>query len=158
MIGGPKLDRSSGLRQPLDMSEPELTSADLHERIQKQVLNAVFETLASTKMDWDQIAPFLDIVRSHVRSDFEHSARIGFHSVRAEGDQWVDAEEAFLGLAVADRDTGQTWLSQTWWVSDIVLADRERAPQLVAALERSLKKIKEGLEDQTETAGDESLT
>ena len=57
--------------------------------------------------------------------------------MRAEGEAWVDAEEAYLGIAVTDRDDGQDWLSETCWISDIALADRdpEEVRRVVAALE-----------------------
>ena len=57
--------------------------------------------------------------------------------------KWVDAEEAYLGIAVTDRDDGQDWLSETYWISDIALADRdpEEVRRVVAALERSIAKV-----------------
>lgn len=132
------------------MAEQSFTSGDFHNVVHKQIVNAVYETLADTKLEWDLIAPFLDAARAICRSEFEESARIAFHSVRAEGEQWVEAEEAFLGIAVADRDNGEEWLAQTYWVSDIVLAggDAAQARRTAAALERSLAKINSWLSEQ----------
>jgi len=134
------------------MAEENFTSADFHNVVHKQIVNAVTDTLAAGKLDWELIAPFLDAARSICRADFEEAARIAFHTVRAEGEDWVEAEEAFLGIAVAGRDDGEEWLSQTYWVSDVALADRdpEQVRRVAAALGRSLAKINAWLAEQEE--------
>jgi hypothetical protein len=113
-------------------------------------VQAVYETLAEGKIDWELIVPFLDTARELCRSEFRDASQIRLHTVRAEGDAWVEAEEAYLGIAVADRDTGEDWLSETYWLSDIALADAdpERIRRIVAALERSLAKINAWLAEQ----------
>ncbi len=132
------------------MADSSFTSAEFHNVVQKQIVNAVYETLVDGKMDWELIVPFLDAAREICRSEFRESSRIRLHTVRAEGEDWVEAEEAYLGIAVADRDTGQDWLTETYWISDIALADRdpEQARRVVAALERSLAKINAWLAEQ----------
>lgn len=132
------------------MTDSRFTSADFHNVVHKQIVQAVYETLADGKIAWDLILPLLDTAREMCRTDFEEGSRIRLHSVRAEGEDWVDAEEAYLGIAVADRDTGQDWLSETYWLSDIALADRdpEHVRRIVAALERSLAKINAWLAEQ----------
>jgi len=120
-----------------------LTSADFHTVAQKQILNAVFAALAESKMDWSLIAPFLETAREVCAGDFQENARIRLHTMRAEGDDWVEAEEAFLGISVADRDSGGEWLSETYWLSDVATADGDRAQvrAIVAALERTIAKL-----------------
>src|SRR5688500_18259929 len=132
------------------MADSSFTSADFHNVVQKQILNAVYESLASEKMDWDLIAPILDTAREICRSDFRNASRIRLHTVRAEGEGWVDAEEAYLGIAVADRDDGQDWLSETYWISDIALAERDpdQVRRIIAALERSIAKLNAWLAEQ----------
>lgn len=124
------------------------TSADFHNAVHKQILNAVFETMADGKLPWELIAPFLDAAHAVCRSDFE-AAAIRLHTVRAEGEQWVEAEEAFLGISVADRESGEEWLSQTWWLSEIATADGdpEQIRRIAAAIERSLGRINSWLAD-----------
>ncbi|MGZ8997939.1 MAG: hypothetical protein ACXW2T_03685 [Allosphingosinicella sp.] len=136
------------------------TSADFHNVVHKQLLNVVFDTLAKSKLDWEEVAPFLQAARKLARSDFEHSGRARIHAVRAEGESWVEAEEAYIGLSVADRDNEEEWLSETWWLSDIVIAenDRDQVAQILAALERSLAKVRRGLEESDGPAGTESGT
>lgn len=132
------------------MAEESFTAADFHNLVHKQIVNAVSATLAQDKLDWALVAPFLEAARAICRGDFQEAAQIRFHSVRAEGEQWVEAEEAFLGIAVADRDGGELWLSETYWVSDIALAGRdpEQARRTIAAVERSLAKAKAWLAEQ----------
>lgn len=129
------------------------TSADFHNVTQKQIANAVYETLLDTKLPWDTIRPFLETARDMARADLE-AASIRLHHVQADGDQWVEAEEAFLGIAVADRDTGADWLSDTFWVSDIATQDEDvaQARAVVGALERSIAKINAWIAEQ-ETGG-----
>lgn len=137
------------------MAENPFTSADFHNVVQKQILNAVYETMVETKIDWPLIAPFLETAREMCRSDFEQTARIRLHTVRAEGEEWVEAEEAYLGIAVADQDQGEEWLSETYWLSDIAIAeqDPEQVRRVVAAIERSLDKVKAWLAQQEKEGG-----
>ncbi len=126
-----------------EKDESPLTSADFHTVAQKQILNAVFAALADGKMDWSLIAPFLETAREVCAGDFQENARIRLHTMRAEGDAWVEAEEAFLGISVAERDAGEEWLSETYWLSDVATADgdREQVKAIVAALERTIAKL-----------------
>lgn len=133
---------------PEDEEEVLLTTADFHNIAQKQIMNAVFAVLADNKMDWALVAPFLESARELVRGDFA-TAELKLHTVRAEGETWVDAEEAYLGLSVADRDDGAEWLAESWWLSEIALADGDpvEVRRIVAAIERSLDKINAWLAD-----------
>lgn len=125
------------------------TSADFHNVVQKQLLNVVFDTLAQSKLDWAQVSPFLEAARDLCRSDFAETGQARIHAVRAEGDGWVEAEEAYIGISVADRDDGAEWLSETWWLSDVVIAgsNREQVKEAIAALERSIAKLRLWLEN-----------
>lgn len=118
-------------------------SRHFHIVTHKLMINAVFETLSDAKMDWDLIQPFLESAREMARADFDE-AEIRLHTVRAEGDQWVEAEEAYLGISVADRDSGEEWLSETRWLSDLAIAEDDPAQvrRIIAALERSIAKMR----------------
>ena len=133
------------------MAEPSFTTTDFHNIVQKQIFNAVLETMTEAKLDWRVVAPFLEAARQICRSDFQSErARIRIHTVQPEGDGWTDAEEAFLGISVAGRDDGQPWLSETYWISDVARADGDpdQVRQIVAALERSLAKLRTWLAQQ----------
>ena len=119
------------------------SSADFHNVVQKHVLNALYETMVETKLDWALIAPFLESARELCRADFEQSAEIRLHTVKAEGDEWVEAEEAYLGISVADRDDGHEWLSETYWLSDIAKAEDDPAQvrEIIRALERTIWRL-----------------
>jgi hypothetical protein len=126
-----------------------LTTGDFHTIAQKQIMNAVFAVLAEAKMDWELVAPFLETARELILADFEETARVRLHTTRAEGTDWVEAEEAFLGISVSDRDSGEQWLTETYWLSDIALADSdpEEVRRIARAVERSLAKINLWLAD-----------
>ena len=134
------------------MADSSFTTADFHNLVHKQVLNLVHETLAETKLDWALVAPFLESARAMCRADFHEGAQIRLHTVRAEGEQWVEAEEAYLGIAIADRDSGEPWLTETYWLSDIATADSDpaQARRVVAALQRSIAKVEAWLSSQEE--------
>ena len=70
------------------------TTAEFHAVIQKQIAAAALDTLVASKMDWGTIEPFLRAARDICRGDFRRTGRIQIHGVTAEGDEWVDAEEA----------------------------------------------------------------
>jgi hypothetical protein len=133
--------------------EPEddsaLTAGDFHNIAQKQIMNAVFATLSETKMPWNLVAPFLEAAREVCAGEFAENGRVSLHSMRAEGETWVDAEEAYIGVSAADRETGEDWLAETYWLSDIATAgaDREDVLAAIAALERTIAKLKAWLEN-----------
>ena len=39
---------------------PAYSSADFHNVVQKHVLNALYETMIETKLEWTLVAPFLE--------------------------------------------------------------------------------------------------
>jgi len=140
-------DELPELVDPIDEEAPDdahgFTSADFHNVVQKHILNAVYESLIDNKLEWSLVAPFLESARDICRADFKESADIAIHAVRADGDAWVEAEEAYLGITVADRDDGSEWLSETFWLSELAIAEDDPAQvrAIVGALERSVAKI-----------------
>ena len=139
-------DDEEGEAHPFD-------SGDFHAVTRKLVINAVHETLLDSKFDWELVRPFLETAREMARADFEE-ARFRLHTVRAEGENWVEAEEAYLGLSVADRDDGEEWLAETRWLSDIATEDDdpEQVRLIVAALGKTIAKLDAWLADKE--AGD----
>jgi hypothetical protein len=133
--------------EPEDDDDSPLTVGDFHQIAQKQIMNAVFATLAESKMHWSVVAPFLEAGRGVCAGDFVEGARIRIHTQRAEGESWVEAEEAFLGISVSDREDGEEWLSETYWLSDLAIADgnRTEVEAVVAGLERTIAKLREWL-------------
>src|SRR4051794_23789598 len=132
---------------PEDDDDSPLTVGDFHLVAQKQILNAVFATLAESKMPWNLVEPFLETGRAVCAGDFVENARIRIHTQRAEGETWVEAEEAYLGISVADRESGEEWLSETYWLSDLAVADGDRndVEAVIAGLERTIAKLREWL-------------
>jgi hypothetical protein len=118
-------------------------SRHFHVVTHKLIINTVFEALSDAKLDWDLIAPFLESAREMAQGDFDE-AQLRLHPVRAEGEEWVEAEEAYFGISVADRDSGEEWLSETYWLSEIATAedDPEQVRRIIAALERSIGKMR----------------
>ena len=115
------------------------TSAEFHTATQKLVIGALEEMLADAKLSWKAVRPFLEAGREMARGDFEE-AKVRLHTLVEEGGRWVDAREAFLGISVADRDEGEEWLAETWWISEIAIADEdpEQVRAIVRGLERSI--------------------
>jgi hypothetical protein len=124
-------------------SQDGYTTSEFHNVVQKQILNATYETLVETKLHWDLVEPFLRAARDVCRGDFQRTGRIEVHGVVAEGEDWKDAEEAYLSLSIADQDDGREWLSETWWLSDLVLAagDPARIRESARALQRTVTRL-----------------
>jgi hypothetical protein len=141
--------RSAMAEHEEDDDDSPLTVGDFHQVAQKQVMNAVFATLAESKMSWNLVAPFLEAGRAVCAGDFAETARVRLHTQRAEGETWIEAEEAFLGISVSDRDDGEEWLSETYWLSDIATADGDRGEveAIIAGLERTVAKLRAWLEN-----------
>lgn len=119
------------------------TSSDFHNVIQKQVLNATYETLVETKLHWGLVEPFLHAAREMCRGDFRRTGAVRIHGAVAEAEGWADAEEAYVSLSIADQDDGKEWLTQTWWLSDLVLAsgDPAQVQEAAGALDRTKAKL-----------------
>ena len=126
-----------------------LTSGDFHNIAQKQIMNAVFATLADSKIAWEVVEPFLAAARDVLLGDIEETAQLRLHTVQQVDGQWVEAEEAYLGLSVSDRDEGHEWLSDTWWLSEIAIAeeDPEQVRAIVRGLEKTIAKLDLWLKD-----------
>jgi hypothetical protein len=135
--------------EPEEEADSALTAGDFHTIAQKQIMNAVFATLSEAKMPWNLVAPFLEAAREVCAGDFAENGRITLHTMRGEGETWVEAEEAFLGIAVADRETGEDWLAETYWLSDVATAgaNREDVQAVIAGLERTIAKLNLWLEN-----------
>jgi hypothetical protein len=131
-----------------------LTIADFHNIAQKQILNAVFAILSETKMDWAVVAPFFEAAREVCIGDIEENAQIRLHSLALEGEDWVEAQEAYIGISVSDREDNEEWLSDTRWLSEIAIAeeDPEQVRAIVRALERTIAKLNLWLADKPEGA------
>jgi hypothetical protein len=132
-----------------EQDDAALTAGDFHNFAQKQIMNAVFATLSEAKMGWNLVEPFLEAGRSVCAGDFAENGRVSLHTMRAEGETWVEAEEAFIGIAVADRETGEDWLAESYWLSEVATAgaNREDVKAVIAALERTIAKLNLWLEN-----------
>lgn len=136
------------------MDQPPYTSADFHTDVQRQLVNAAVAAFAETKLEWAQVAPFLSAARSLCRDDLRLNGRLAIHGEEYDESALVPAEEAYLSLSVRDRDDATEWLSQTYWLSDIVLSDEDpaRVTAAITAIERSLDKLRAWLTERA-TAG-----
>jgi hypothetical protein len=94
-------------------------------------------------MDWNLVEPFLAAARDVLLGDIEETAQVRLHTVQQVDGQWVEADEAYLGISVSDREEGEEWLADTWWLSEIATAedDPEQVRAIVRALERSIAKL-----------------
>jgi hypothetical protein len=130
------------------MDEQPYTSADFQDDVHRQLVAATLATLSDNKLSPSQVAPFLDAARALCRDDVRLNGRLAVHGVEFQGADLVDADEAYLSLSVRDRDEGAEWLSQTYWLSDLALADQDlgRVRGTIAALERSIARLKDWLE------------
>lgn len=127
-----------------------LTTGDFHNVAQKQILNAVFAILSDTKMGWETVEPLLAAARDVLLGDIEETAQVRLHTVQQDDKgSWVEAEEAYLGISVSDRDTGEEWLSDTWWLSELAIAedDPDQVRAIIGALERTKAKLNRWLQD-----------
>lgn len=126
------------------MDEQPYTSAEFHDEVHKQLSVAIAAALEEAKLEWQQVAPFLDAGRAMCREDFRLNGRLTLHGQEYEGADLVEAEEAYLAISVRDREDGVEWLSQTYWLSDIAIADGDpaRIRAAVAALGRTTAKLR----------------
>lgn len=147
----PDADWYAGDYEPEPTDDGPLTTADFHNVAQKQILNAVFAILSDTKMSWETVQPFLAAAKDVLLGDIEETAQVRLHTVQQDDKGgWVEAEEAYLGISVSDRDEGGEWLSDTWWLSELAIAedDPEQVRAIVRGLEKTIAKLNIWLQEQ----------
>jgi hypothetical protein len=130
------------------MDRSPYTSTDFQEAVQKQLVEAASAALGTARLSWAQLAPLLEAARSLCRDDMRLGGRLAVHGLEYDGTELAPAAEAYLSVTARDRDTHVEWLSQTYWLSDLALADQdpERVRSAAAAIERSLAKLNAWLE------------
>ncbi|MBX3561413.1 MAG: hypothetical protein KF780_06325 [Sphingomonas sp.] len=123
-----------------DAPPPPFGSADFHTIVQKQIAAAAQQAIGNAKLGWETVVPFLEAAREMCRADIHEGGGVRLHAEQEEGGE---AEEAFVGLSLADRDDGTEWLSESWWLSDLAIAEEDpaRVAAIARALERSVARI-----------------
>lgn len=141
------------------MDQPPYTSADFQEDAHKQVAAAAAAAVSATHLSWAHVAPLLDAARALCRDDMRFGGGLALHGLEYAGAELAPAEEAYLSVTARDRDTNVEWLSQTYWLSALALADRdpERVRSAIAAMERSIAKLRAWLEENDQAAGANDL-
>jgi hypothetical protein len=141
------------------MDQPPYTTANFIEDTQKRLIDAAVGTLSETRLSWSQVSPLLDAGRAVCREDLR-AGQLALHGLHYEGADLVPADEAYISVIARDRDTQVEWYSETYWLSDLALADRdpERVRLAIAALERSLAKLHAWVEANGEAADGEQAT
>jgi len=140
------------------MDRTPYTNYDFQEDVQKQLVEAATAALATCRLSWTQLAPLLEAARALCRDDLQLGGRLALHGLEYDGAELAPAGEAYLSVTARDRDSQVEWLSQTYWLSDLALADRdpERVRSAVAAIERTLAKLNAWLAAQDRPADQEA--
>lgn len=131
------------------MEPPPYSIADFHHVVRKQLASAASAALAESKMRGSELDAILYSARALCRDDIERAGRLGLHGLDQDDDgALVPADEAYLSVSAGDPGGDGEWLSLTYWLSDLALADRnpERVRAAVSAIERSLAKLNAWLE------------
>lgn len=119
---------------------------------QKQLVEIMLAALAEPRLEWAQVAPIMEAARALCRDDLRHASTLAVHGTEYQDGELVPAEEAYLAVSVRDRQDHVEWFEQTYWLSDIALADQDldRVRSAVTAIERSLDKVKNWLKKEEE--------
>ena len=139
-----------GVDEPLEdepADDAPLTVADFHTIAQKQILNAVYSVLSESKMDWTVVAPFFEAAREVCIGDIEENAQIRLHSLALDGEAWVEAKEAYIGISSATaRRRGMAvrsrWLPRSPWTGG-----SRQVRAIVRARESTIAKLNAWLDD-----------
>lgn len=133
------------------MEPPPYTLADFHHVVRKQLASAASAALADAKMRDSELDAILYSARALTAGELERNARLSLHGLDVgEDGELAPAEEAYLSVSAGGEHGEAEWLSLTYWLSDLALADRdpERVRAAVAAIERSLAKLTAWLAEQ----------
>lgn len=136
------------------MEQPPYTVTDFHNALRKRMASSVAVALGDHKLPADDFDAIIEAARLLCRDDLELNGRLALHGLDQDDDALTASEEAYLSVAARGRDDEREWLSLTYWLSDLALADRDpdRVRAVVAALEKSLVKVKAWLADQAPPA------
>lgn len=132
------------------MDQPPYTSSNFAEDAQKRLVDAAVGALSETRLSWPQVAPLLDAARAVCRDDLRFGGgQLALHGLEYENAELAPAKEAYVSVTARDRDTQVEWFSETYWLSELALADQdpERVRSAIAAIERSLAKLRTWLEE-----------
>jgi hypothetical protein len=132
------------------MDQPPYSSSHFVEDAQKRLIDTAVGALSDARLSWSQVAPLLDAGRAVCRDDLRFGGgQFALHGLAYQGDELAPAEEAYVSITARDRDTQVEWFSDTYWLSDLALADQDpdRVRSAIAAIERSLAKLHAWLED-----------
>jgi hypothetical protein len=140
------------------MDELPYTSGKFAEDAHKRLIDTAVGALSEAPLSWSQVAPLLDSARAVCRDDLRLGGQLALHGLQFEGAELVPAEEAYVSVIARDRDTQVEWFCETYWLSDLALADRDpdRVRSAIAALERSLAKLNAWLAEQDGPAAAEA--
>lgn len=129
------------------MDQPTYSRDQFLADVQKQLVSTAIGALSGAQLQWSQVAPLLSAARLICRDDVRLNGRVALHGVEYQGAELAASEEAYLSLSARDRDDGEEWLSHSYWLSDLALADEDpdRVRAAVAAIERSLDKLRDWL-------------
>jgi len=140
------------------MDQPPYTAEDFQRDVHKQLVNSAIAALSDRELTRAQAAPFLEAARALCRDDLRLNGRAALHGLEYRGSELAAAPEAYLSLSARDRTDGVEWLSQTYWLSDLALADQDpgRVRTVIDAIERTLVRLREWLAEQEGTAGEDA--
>jgi hypothetical protein len=133
------------------MEPPPYTLADFHHVVRKQLATAASSALADAKMRDSELDAILYSARALTAGELERDARLSLHGLDlGEDGELAPAEEAYLSVSAGGEHGEGEWLSLSYWLSDLALADRdpERVRATIAAIERSLAKLNAWLAEQ----------
>lgn len=132
------------------MDQPPYSTSNFVEDAQKRLVDTAVGALSEARLSWSQVAPLLDAARAVCRDDLRFGGgQLALHGLAYAGTELAPAEEAYVSVTARDRDTQVEWFSDTYWLSDLALADQhpDRVRSAIAAIERSLAKLHAWLEE-----------
>lgn len=133
------------------MEPPPYSLADFHHVVRKQLATAASAALADAKMRDSELDAILYSARALTAGELEQSARLALHGLDlGEDEALAPSDEAYLSVSAGGENGEAEWLSLSYWLSDLALADRdpERVRATVGAIERSLAKLNAWLAEQ----------
>lgn len=132
------------------MDQPAYTTSEFHSTLLKQMAGTIADALSYHKLAEPELAAILAAAHLLAADDIRLGGRFALHGLDQHGPDLTPSDEAYLSVTARDRDTNVPWLSLTYWLSDLALADRDpdRVRTVIAAMERSLDKVKAWLADQ----------
>lgn len=138
--------------------EPYYSIADFQNDARQRLATIAASAMAEHRIADGELKALIEAARNLCRDELIRNGRFALHGLDQDADGVVPSDEAYLSLAAAGPGEGRDWVSLTFWLSELALADRDpgRVRGVIAAIDRTQEKLRAWLAAEEAKLADEA--